>query len=210
MFKNMFSAVSIILILNIAVFLAWNFSIGSSAVSSDFMINNFLVSWNGLEQGRFWILATSAFSHNLFFHIFMNMFVLSSFGPIVEVTIGFSRFVWFYLAAAVFSSFCHAAVSTVILHDPDLPALGASGAVSGVVLLFALLYPQQKILLFGIIPVPALWAVVIFVGLDLWGLFAQAGGGGLPIGHGAHLGGALAGLIFYFFIYRERKGTITG
>ena len=210
MFKTSFSAVTIILLINIGVFLAWNFSLGESAVSSDFMVNNFLVSWSGLEQGRFWILLTSAFSHNLFFHVFMNMFVLSSFGTTVESTIGLSRFVWFYLAAAVFSSFCHATVSNIILHDPDLPALGASGAVSGVVLLFALLYPQQKILLFGIIPVPALWAVVIFVGLDLWGLFAQAGGGGLPIGHGAHLGGALAGLIYYFFIYPEKRRTTAG
>lgn len=207
MFRSSISAVSVILVLNIAVFLAWNLSPGSGGIDPDFMINNFLVSWSGLEQGRFWILLTSAFSHNLFFHIFMNMFVLSSFGAAVEATIGTRRFVGFYLAAAAFSSFCHAAVSATLMHDPDLPALGASGAVSGVVLLFALLYPQQKILLFGIIPVPALWAVVIFVGLDLWGLIAQAGGGGLPIGHGAHLGGALAGLIFYFFIYPERRRT---
>ncbi len=211
MFRTSFSAVAIILILNIGVFLAWNLSLGEGGpVSTDFMVNNFLVSWSGLEKGSIWILLTSAFSHNLFFHVFMNMFVLSSFGAAVEATIGLSRFVWFYLAAAVFSSFCHAAVSAVIMHDPDLPALGASGAVSGVVLLFALLYPQQKILLFGFIPVPALWAVVIFVGLDLWGLFAQAGGGGLPIGHGAHLGGAFAGLVYYFFIYRERRKTTVG
>lgn len=210
MFRTSISAVSIILVLNIGVFLAWNLSVGSGGLDPDFMINNFLVSWSGLEKGRFWILLTSTFSHNMFFHIFMNLFVLSSFGATVEVTIGTLRFVWFYLAAAVFSSFCHAAVSALLMHNPELPALGASGAVAGVVLLFALLYPQQKILLFGIIPVPALMAVVIFVGLDIWGLVAQAGGGGLPIGHGAHLGGTLAGLIFYFLIYRERRRTTAG
>ena len=210
MFRSSISAVSIILVLNIAVFLAWNLSVGTGGLDPEFMINNFLVSWSGLEKGRFWILLTSAFSHNLFFHIFMNMFVLSSFGAAVEVTIGTRRFVWFYLIAAVVSSFCHAAVSATILHNPDLPALGASGAISAVVLLFALFYPQQKILLFGIIPVPALWAVVIFVGLDLWGLIAQAEGGGLPIGHGAHLGGTLVGLFFYFFIYREKRRTTAG
>ena len=41
---------------------------------------------------------------------------------------------------------------------------------------------------------------ILFVGLDVWGVIAQAGGGGLPIGHGAHLGGALAGLIYYFVL----------
>ena len=200
MFRMSVSAVSIILVLNLGVFLAWY-----TTSDADFMINNFLVSWTGLEQGRFWTLATAAFSHNLFFHIFMNMFVLNSFGPVVEEAIGFLRFILFYLAAAVFSSFCHALVSATIMKQPDLPALGASGAVSGVLLLFALMYPQQKILMFGIVPLPALWAAGMFVGLDLWGLVAQAEGGGLPIGHGAHLGGALAGLIFYFAIYRGRK-----
>ena len=48
---------------------------------------------------------------------------------------------------------------------------------------------------------PAMVGAVLFVGLDIWGVVAQAEGGGLPIGHGAHLGGAIAGLI-YFFILR--------
>ena len=203
MFRMSVSAVSIILVLNLGVFLAWY-----TTSDADFMINNFLVSWTGLEQGRFWILATSAFSHNIFFHIFMNMFVLNSFGPAVEAAIGFWRFMIFYLVAAAFSSFCHALVSAMIMKQPDLPALGASGAISGMVLLFALMYPQQKILLFGIVPLPALWAAGLFVGLDIWGLIEQAEGGGLPIGHGAHLGGALAGLIYFYFIYRGRKKTI--
>ena len=86
----------------------------------------------------------------------------------------------------------------------DGPALGASGAVSGLLLAYALHFPRSKILLFGIVPVPALVGVLGFVGIDLWGLFAQTRGGGLPIGHGAHLGGALAGALMYFFYLRER------
>jgi membrane associated rhomboid family serine protease len=129
--------------------------------------------------------------------------VLNSFGPIVERTLGSKRFLGFYLVAGIVGSLGHAAVSRFILEDPDLPALGASGAISGLILLFSLLYPKEKILLFGIIPMPAMIGAVLFVGLDIWGVVAQAEGGGLPIGHGAHLGGAIAGLI-YFLILRAQ------
>jgi rhomboid-like protein len=191
---------NIILALNLVVFVIWN-SWGKSEMGYQFMAHNFLVSWDGLFSGRYWTLLTSVFSHIAFLHFLMNMLVLRSFGPIMEMTLGTKRFLGFYLLAGIFSSFCHCAVSTFLLHQPELPALGASGALSGLVILFSLLYPKEKILIFGVIPVPALFGGLFLVGLDLWGLSAQAGGGGLPIGHGAHLGGALAGLL-YFFIYR--------
>ena len=74
-------------------------------------------------------------------------------------------------------------------------------------LVFSLMFPKERILVFGIVPVPALWGAVAFVGLDIWGLFEQKHGGGLPIGHGAHLGGALAGLLFYFgYVRRKMRG----
>ena len=146
---------------------------------------------------------TSEFSHIWFVHIFLNMLVLSSFGPIVEQTIGSGRFLRFYLLAAVVSSLSHAVVSAFLLHQPGLPALGASGAISGVVLLFAFLYPRARILAFGLIPLPALVGALAFVGLDIVGLIAQTEGGGLPIGHGAHLGGAATGLLYYLFAIRR-------
>lgn len=145
-------------------------------------------------------------------HLALNMFVLSSFGPIVELTLGARRFVQFYLMASVVSSLSHALVSNYILSEPSLPALGASGAIAGLILLFSLLFPRQKILLLGFIPVPAILGAVLFVALDLWGLSAQAEGGGLPIGHGAHLGGAFTGLIYGLMLraeVRRRKVEVT-
>ncbi len=169
------------------------------------MAQNFLVSWDGLVTGQFWTLITSVFSHNMFLHFFMNMFVLNSFGPILEKILGFSRFLKFYFVAGVVSSLSHAVVSAWLLQHPELPALGASGAISGLVILFSLMFPRQLILLFGIIPIPALLGILLFIGLDVWGLVAQAEGGGFPIGHGAHLGGAVTGIIFYFGSIRKRK-----
>ena len=109
------------------------------------------------------------------------------------------------MAAAVFSSLSHCLVSSVLLGDNNIAALGASGAISGLLLAYALYFPHHKILLFGIIPIPALAGVLGFVGIDLWGLVAQSRGGGLPIGHGAHLGGALAGAVMYFFWLRRTR-----
>lgn len=196
--------VRIFTVINIFVFGAWIVSGGGESESS-YMFRNFLVSWTALEQGRFWTLLTSVFSHASFLHIFFNMYVLNNFGPILERVLGSWRFIKFYLVAGIFSSFCHALVSAWLLDKPELPALGASGAISGLILLFSLLFPRQILLIFGLIPVPALFGSLIFVGLDIWGLVVQVEGGGLPIGHGAHLGGAFCGIIYYFLYLRPRR-----
>lgn len=195
--------ISIILSVNLAIFALW-LSASFGYTDPAFMEQNFLISWTGLAEGRWWTLLTSAFSHIMGFHIFLNMYALIGFGPILELSLGSMRFLRFYLVASVVSSAAHAFVSANIVGRPDLPALGASGAVAGVILLFSLLYPRQKILIMGVIPVPAFFGSILIIGLDLWGLWAQAEGGGLPIGHGAHLGGAFTGVAYYFFFIRSK------
>lgn len=193
--------VPIIIIVNIGVYVMWTTSVPDHI---RFMTDNFLVSWTGLLMGRYWTLLTSVFSHNISLHIFANMIVLNSFGPFLEQVLGRMRFLVFYLLAGVTASLCHCAVSQYFLHQPDQGALGASGALAGMLWVFCLLFPRERILLFFIIPLPAILGALVFVGLDLWGLSAQAAGGGLPIGHGAHLGGALFGILYYFIYLRPR------
>lgn len=194
--------VRLFIILNVAVFVAWKYFAmqGDATVMNE----NFLVSWDSLVEKRYWTLVGSVFSHNMLFHILLNMMVLASFGPLLEKILSARRFLFFYMTAGVFASLSHAVVSKFLMDSPDLPALGASGAVAGVVLLFSLMFPREKILLFGIVPVPALFGALGFIGLDIWGLVAQTKGGGLPIGHGAHLGGALIGILYYFGVVRRR------
>ena len=192
--------VVLIIVINVAVFGLWY----SDYFGIEWMYYNFLVSWEGLEAGRYWTLLSSVFSHNMLLHLFVNMFVLHSFGRLVEAVLGSFRFLRFFIFAGIFSSLCHALTSKFILDSPDLPALGASGAIAGVMLIFALMFPREKILLMGIIPMPAIFGAFAFIGLDIWGLIAQSRGGGLPIGHGAHLGGAFAGLAYYLIIIRPR------
>ncbi len=200
------TAVPVIMLLNIAVFFFW-IATGSSDSGSLFMQNHFLVSMESLREFRIWTLMTSAFSHNLFWHLFLNMYVLGSFGDTVEESLGTWKFVSLYLFASLISGLSHALVSTLILNQPGLSALGASGAISALILVFSILHPHEKILILGLIPVPAAWGSALFISLDLWGLIRQSSGNGLPIGHGAHLGGALAGILFYSLFLKKRSGT---
>lgn len=168
------------------------------------MMDNFTVSWDLVKEGHYLNLLTSVFSHTFFFHLLINMYVLQSFGSLLERVLGSSRFLFFYLVAGIISSLSHCLVSAYVVGAPEMRAVGASGSISGLVLLFSLMFPREKILLFGIIPLPAMVGALAFIGLDIWGVIAQAEGGGLPIGHGAHLGGAFTGIIYYFMILRPK------
>ncbi|MBA2404503.1 MAG: rhomboid family intramembrane serine protease [Bdellovibrionales bacterium] len=187
--------------LNIIVFLLWNFY---GRFNPEFMMSHFLVSGEALNQGRIWTLVTSVFSHTLLMHILLNMFVFYNFGVVIERVLGSKRFFWFFILAGVAGSLSHCLVSIFLLQQPQLAALGASGAVSGIVLLFALLFPHEKIYILGFIPAPAIWAAMLITGIDLWGLISQTKGSASPIGYGAHLGGAISALIYYASAHRPR------
>jgi membrane associated rhomboid family serine protease len=184
-----------IVAINVLVFVMWY------TAPLLFMVDNFLVSWQHVAEGRLWVLITAVFSHNLLFHLLINMIVLWSFGSLLEQLMGRRGFLSFYLVAGIVSSLAHAGTSTLLLNrPPDAAALGASGAVAGLLLLFAMTFPRHRILVFGVVPVPALVGALAFIAVDLWGLFAQFEGGGLPIGHGAHLGGAFTGIAYYLLL----------
>lgn len=196
--------VPVVVVINVLVFFAWQASRWSPELAG-FMITNFLVSWVHLEHGYVWTLLAAAFSHSELWHIAINMVVLWSFGSVLERLLGWRVFAAFYLTSALVASVAHCVVSWG-MGRAEVSALGASGAVSALLLLYALLFPRARLLVFGIIPVPALAGALFFVGLDLWGLVAQGQGGGLPIGHGAHLGGAVCGFVFWLVALRGRFG----
>lgn len=187
------TVVNTLVAVNLLVFLLWWWQ----GVPVEVMVGHFLVSWPHLVDGRIWVLLTSVFSHNLLFHLAINLIVLLSFGPPMERLMGSRRFLGFYLAAGLIASLAHVGVSTLLIGRPEQPALGASGAIAGILVLFAFSFPKAKVLLFFLIPLPAIVAALVFVAIDIWGLIAQIEGAGLPIGHGAHLGGALTGLIYF-------------
>lgn len=189
---------NVILIINGLIFALW------MVLPTDLMAQHFLVSMSGVASGKFWTLLTSVFSHNTVWHLLLNMFALRGFGQAVEGFIGPKRFLNLYLLTGLAGSLLHCLVSTYLLESPGLPALGASGAVCGIILFYSFSFPSRKILLLALIPVPAIWGSILLVGLDLWGLSYQAQGRGLPIGHGAHLGGALTGLLYYLWLKKKK------
>jgi membrane associated rhomboid family serine protease len=191
--------INLITLLNVLVYGLWYF------LDLKFMYLNFLVSTSHLQAGHYWTLITSVFSHNMLFHLLINMFILRGFGTVILRVIKLRHFVFFYLTAGIFGSLGHCYASTYFLGDSSLPALGASGAISGLLVLFSLFFPREKLLLLGFIPIPALFGALLFIGLDVFGLITQIKGSGLPIGHGAHLGGALFGILYYLLILRPPK-----
>lgn len=199
--------VTTLLVVNVLVFLLWSRPEAPAAL----LVDHFLVSWSALAEGRLWTLLTSVFSHNLLLHLVVNMVVLLSFGKPMELLMGRGRFLMFYLVAGLLASVAHAATSRFLLDRPELPALGASGALAGVLMLFSFSFPKARVLFLFVIPVPAILAALAFIAIDVWGLVAQIGGGTLPIGHGAHLGGGLVGIVYYVFrggALRERRDRL--
>lgn len=195
--------VNALLAANVVVFLLWLWA----AVPTPVMADHFLISWNHLAEGRVWTLLTALFSHNMLFHLLVNMIVLVSFGPLLERAMGAGSFAAFYLVAGAVGSLAHAAASNFLIGAPAQPALGASSALAGVLLLFSLAFPKSRVLLFFVIPLPAIVAALAFVAIDIWGLMVQIEGGGLPIGHGAHLGGALTGAVYYLVGGKRLRGA---
>ena len=140
---------------------------------------------------------TSMFLHGGWMHIIGNMLYLWIFGDNVEDAMGHARFLVFYLTCGV------AAALTQALLDPQstLPMLGASGAISGVLGAYLLLYPRARVLTLvplgffsQVVWLPAAFILLLWFGLQLLSnLFTRSGSGGVAFG--AHIGGFLAGML---------------
>lgn len=148
-------------------------------------------------------LITSMFMHGGIAHIFGNMLFLWIFGDNIEDRLGHVRYIIFYLVCGVLASLAHV-FTTVALASSDesmlIPSLGASGAISGVLGGYLLLFPTKKVMViisWFVTAVPAfiaigLWFVFqIINSLGMLGSGSQAGG----VAYAAHIGGFLAGLV---------------
>jgi membrane associated rhomboid family serine protease len=155
----------------------------------------------------FWsTLLTSMFLHGGWMHLGGNMLYLWIFGDNLEKTMGAVRFVIFYLACGVAASFAH------IIFGPgsNIPAVGASGAISGVLGGYLLLFPQNRIRVLtrgGVAHVPAVvvlgfWILIQFInGIGSIANTTETGGG---VAYMAHIGGFVAGLVLVKVMGRRR------
>ncbi|MEO6079001.1 MAG: rhomboid family intramembrane serine protease [Steroidobacteraceae bacterium] len=158
----------------------------------------------GVPPFRPWQLVTSNFLHSGWIHLAVNCMVIYSFGPPLEKLLGPAKFSTYFLVCAVAGSLLQL-LAQISGFSNALYSLGASTGTSGLLVAFALAYPQHKIMVFPI-PVPlAAWiCVAVFAALSL--LFALTGM--VPgIGHFAHLGGMIGGfaLVLYWRLQRVRR-----
>lgn len=154
-------------------------------------------------------------------HIIFNMFVLWMFGRVIESVWGAKKFLIYYLACGLGAAAVHLVIqyfrseqllaaiqanneAAIISNFGAIsPALGASGAVMGVMVAFAMLFPNQELLLIPIpIPIKAKWLVLAYALIDLIGGLGVVKGDN--IAHFAHLGGALTGFILVM-IWRKNR-----
>ena len=162
-------------------------------------------------------LFTSMFLHASWWHIIANMWALWIFGDNVEDRMGHIRYLIFYLVCGVLASLAHVLATVMFSTDPGsllIPSLGASGAISGVLGGYIVLYPHRRVtaIVFRFLTdVPAYVAIGIWFafqlisGLGMFGGGSQQGG----VAYAAHIGGFVAGLLLIkvFTINRGRTPT---
>ena len=148
-------------------------------------------------------LITSMFMHGGFAHIFGNMLFLMIFGDNIENRLGHLRYLLFYLICGIIASLAHVFVSVSSGSSTLIPSLGASGAISGVLGGYLLLFPKRRVrvvMFYQLMEVPAIVAIGIWFAFQLIsgiGILGGTEGGG--VAYGAHIGGFIAGLLLVKF-----------
>lgn len=145
-----------------------------------------------LKKHQYHRLITSAFLHGDPGHLLVNMITFYFFGPVIEAIYGTAGFAMIFIGSQL------AAEGLTILmkrNDHDYRALGASGAISGVVMAFCVYAPMKLIYVFFAIPIPAIIFGALYVAYS-----TLAMGGQGRIAHEAHLGGAIAGAVIALII----------
>jgi len=193
---------------NVIIFLVFWLSTENIFLSNSFasdMEEKFVMVPNNVIHGKsVYTLFTSMFMHARWIHLLGNMLYLYIFGDNIEDAFGHAGYLLFYVMCGLTADFAHI-MSLVHTGDFYVGVVGASGAISGVLGAYLVLYPKAKILTLIwpiILPIPS----VIFLGfwfLMQWfyGIFDVSGG----VAYWAHIGGFIAGIILALLFARKRK-----
>ena len=192
-----------LIIINVIVFVA-------SLLNQNFMIGTFALFYPTSQYFHWWQVVTHMFMHGGFWHIFFNMYTLLIFGCVVERIIGSKKFLLFYFICGLGAVALHLGVEYLQMQSymqgaalgnataiqnialiKNTPTVGASGAIYGVLMGYAMLFPESRMtLLFPPVTLSAKWMVAIFAAIEL---FTGVTGLSAGIAHFAHLGGMLIG-----------------
>ena len=186
-----------LILVNIIIYIA-------TVINENFMIGMFGLFYPSSQYFHWWQVVTHMFMHGGFFHIFFNMYTLFIFGVVLERIIGSKKFLLFYFvcglgAAALqigtqyleMQAFISAGATQSIAALKATPTVGASGAIYGVLIGYAMLFPESRMtLIFPPVTLSAKWMVIIFAAIELFtGVLGWVDG----VAHFAHLGGMLIG-----------------
>ncbi|MGC8894547.1 MAG: rhomboid family intramembrane serine protease [candidate division WOR-3 bacterium] len=174
---------------------------------------SFILQW-GFTPARFlafydWpTIFSSMFMHANLLHIAGNMLYLWIFGDNVEDVLGRVFYPLFYLLSGVAAVFAH----TILFPDSNIPLVGASGAISGVLGAYLLFFPRSRIVTFmfygGLAVIPSFIYLLIWIGFQFLNAWLTTAQGGAGVAYLAHAGGFIAGFVFAlpFWIIRRAMG----
>ena len=201
-----------LLIVNVIMFVA-------TLINEDFMIRTFAMFYPASPLFRWWQPLTHMFMHGGWWHILFNMYTLVMFGMVVERALGTKKFLILYFVTGLGAVALHTGVEWLDIHrlaaSTDMsaqasvidilrtPMVGASGAIYGVLVAFAMLYPEARMtLIFPPVTLDAKWMVAIFIGIEL---LTGITGTQMGVAHFAHLGGALFGFLLVWYWRKSGK-----
>jgi membrane associated rhomboid family serine protease len=214
--RNIPTAVKNIIIINVLVMIMM-------ALNETFMLEKFALFYPTSPFFHLWQPVTHMFLHGGFGHLFFNMYSLFIFGSVLERVWGVKKFLLFYFVTGIGAAAVHSGVqwiqmqtyinaaaegSTVAMQAMHMlkmtPTVGASGAIYGVLMGYAMLYPESVLtLIFPPVSLKAKWFVLIFAAIELaLGVFGTRAG----IAHFAHLGGLIFG--FVLILYWKKRHSL--
>ena len=212
-----------LILLNIFVFVYWqelgrniSFTFAWSTVPAEILSGKDIVTSGSIETpglqptpvSVYLTLFTSMFMHGGIAHIAGNMLFLWIFGDNLENAMGHRRYLFFYLLCGILAGLSHVIGSSYLNQNTLVPSLGASGAISGVLAGYMLLFPRRGVhvwVLFGTMTLPSvivvgLWFVFqVINGMGMLGGDESAGG----IAYAAHIGGFIAGFLLVKLFVRK-------
>ena len=207
--RNLPIAVKNIIIINVLIMVMM-------ALNETFMLEKFALFYPTSPFFHWWQPVTHMFLHGGFGHLFFNMYALFIFGSVLERVWGTKKFLLFYFVTGIGAAAVHIGVQWIqmqalmnsaaegsmaavqAIHNLKMtPTVGASGAIYGVLMGYAMLYPDSVLtLIFPPVSLKAKWFVLIFAAIELaLGVFGTRAG----IAHFAHLGGLIFGFILIMY-----------
>jgi len=221
-FSNLTPVVKNLLIINVIFFVA------TFLLRNTFDMDRWLaIYYFNSPNFKLWQIISYMFMHGNFLHIFFNMLALFMFGPMLEYSVGAKRFLNLYFICGIGAIIIQWIVQAIQIHaitgaftisHPELdssymafgpmaqklygiyniPLVGASGAICGVLIAFAMLYPNMEIImLYFPVPIKAKYIIPCYLLVELFFGIKQTGGDN--VAHFAHLGGALFGFLVVKF-----------